>query len=236
MEKMKNQIVVITWASDWLWKVVSEKMIGKWAVVLWIARNVKKLEKVKKELWDNFIIYQADLSDKQQLNDVYDKILSDYKKIDILINNAAIWHEWNIEEHNLDILESLIMTNTFGVMWSVFKIYPWMKKNKKWQILNINSTAWVDICPDRAPYAWTKFAITWYTKWLYEEASKYWVKVMQIHPGWMDTNIFESFKKWYWKKERMMDKSYVADVIVDMLSKPDDVVIDTLVIRKKWMI
>jgi len=234
--KFKNQIIIVTGASDGLWKAISKILIFEWAIVLWIGRTAKKLENVEKEFWKNFVGYQADLSKKDDLDRVYNEIFSSYKKIDILINNAAIWHEWSIEEHDLSVLESLVMTNIFAVMWSVFKVYPSMKKNGRWQILNINSTAWVDICPERAPYSWTKFAITGYTKGLYEEASKFGVKVMQIHPGWMDTNIFEKFKKWYGKQEWMMDKNIVAKIIVDILSKPDEIVLDGLVVRKKWMI
>ena len=236
MNKLENKVAVITGASDGLWKAIATKLIEKWAIVIGIARTEEKLLATQKLLGDNFKPYTADLSNLDQLENVYNKILSEYSEIDILVNNAAIWFEGSIEEHNLDVLHSLIMTNIFGVMWSIQKIYPWMKKRKSGQILNINSTAGVDICKEWAPYSWTKYAITRYTQWLNQEATENNVKVMQIHPGGMDTNIFESFKKWYGKQDWMMDKNKVADLVIIMLSQDNDVVIDSLVVRKLGMI
>jgi len=48
----------------------------------------------------------------------------------------------------------------------------------------------------------------------------------------MDTNIFESFQSGYGKHDWMMDKEKVADLIVMMLSQPQDMCIDSLVVRK----
>ena len=228
----ENKVVLITWASDGLGRATAERFINLWAVVIGIAKTQEKLDALASELWNNFYSFHADLSNKNELNIVYDTIWKQFPVIDVLINNAAIWYEWSVLDHDLDILQSLIMTNIFSVMWSVYKALPRMRKNKSGQILNINSIAGVDGCKDRSPYSGTKFAITWYTKWLGEEAAQYGVKVMQLHPWWMNTNIFESYQPWYGLHDWMMDKERVVDVIITMLSQPEDMIVESVVVRK----
>ncbi len=227
-----DKIIIITWASDGLWKAISKRFISLWAIVIGIGKNNTKLNKTSQELWANFHAFQCDLRNKEELDKTYNKILQQFPIIDILINNAGIWYEWSIVEHNLNVLQDLIMTNIFSVMWSIYKIFPSMQKNKSGQILNINSTSWIDICKDRAPYSWTKFAITWYTKWLSEEARQYGIKVMQLYPGWMNTNIFETYQQGYGIQEWMMDKEKIVDLIIQMLSQPEDIIIDNMIVRK----
>lgn len=223
---------LVTWASSWLGKSISQKLIEWWAKVIGVARNKEKLENTAKELWNNFSFYQADLSDKDSLEETFDTIVAEVEAIDILINNAWIRHQWTTEEHSLDVLQQLLLTNVFWVMWVINKIFPLMKKQKKWSILTINSLAWVEGNKDWSPYCWTKHALTWYIKYFREEAAEHWIKVTQIHPWWMNTNIFETFKDWYWTQDWMMDKDNVADVVLFMLSQPDDMNIDSLVVRK----
>lgn len=227
-----DRVCVVTWASDGLWKAVTKKLLLHGATVIWIAKTAKKVSLVQKELWDRFYWYCGDLSDAISLDKLYDLILKEHSKIDILINNAAIWHEWSVEEHSLAVLQSLLMTNVFSAMWSVHKILPLMKQYGWWQILNVNSIAGIDISKDWSPYAGTKYALDGYSKWLSQEAAAHNVKVMQIYPWWMDTNIFESFQSWYGKHDWMMDKEKVADIMITMLSQPQDMVIDSLVVRK----
>ncbi len=227
-----NKVCIVTWASDGLWKVVAGKLLWYGATVIWIGKSEDKISSVQQELWERFFGYHGDLSDASSLDELYNSIIDAHPKIDILINNAAKWHEGSVEEHGLATLQSLIMTNIFSVMWSIYKIFPIMKAQRTWQILNINSIAWIDICKERSPYAWTKYAVDGYTKWLSEEAAEYHIKVMQIYPWGMDTNIFESFQPWYGKHSWMMKKEKVADLIVSMLSQPEDMIIDSLVVRK----
>ena len=228
----KNSTIIVTWAGDWLWKALTKRLHWLWAIVIWVSKTQSKLDQLQNELSERFFPFQCNLSQKDQLNNVYDTILKQFPVIDILVNNAAIRYEWPIWNHDLDTLQSLVMTNIFWVMWSVYKILPGMKEHRRGQILNINSTAWIDICKDRSPYAWTKFAITGYTKWLYEECAEYGIKVMQFHPWWMNTNIFETFKEWYGNHDWMMDKEKIVDILIVMLSQSNDMVIDSVVVRK----
>lgn len=227
-----DRVCIVTWASDGLWKAVTQKLLLLGATVVGIAKTAEKLSLVQKEFWDRFHWYCGDLSDAVSLDNLYTTILTEHNKVDILVNNAAIWYEWGIEEHSLAVLQSLLMANVFSTMGSIHKVFPIMKKHGWWQILNVNSIAWIDVCKERSPYAGTKYAIDGYSKWLSHEAAEHNIKVMQIYPWWMDTNIFESFQSGYGKHDWMMDKEKVADLIVMMLSQPQDMCIDSLVVRK----
>jgi NADP-dependent 3-hydroxy acid dehydrogenase YdfG len=143
-----------------------------------------------------------------------------------------MWHQWPTEDHSLEHLEQLLATNVFGTMWMINKIFPLMKKQKNWIIFTTNSLAWVEWHKDRSPYCASKRALTWYLKYFREEAAEYGIKVMQIHPGGMNTSLFDKFDDRTWQQAWKMDKDHVADVIVFMLSQPDDMSLETVVVRK----
>jgi NADP-dependent 3-hydroxy acid dehydrogenase YdfG len=51
------------------------------------------LQAVASELGERYIPYQADVSDRHSIQDVCEKIAKEHPTIDILINNAGMWHQ-----------------------------------------------------------------------------------------------------------------------------------------------
>ncbi len=224
---------ILTWASSWLGKSIAWKLIAQGVTVIALARTEEKLQQVQNEFWaEHYHYFVADISDKASIKNVAIQILATYDTIDLLINNAGIWHQGSTEEHSLDVLEQLLATNVFGVMGMINAFYPAIKKQKHGCIFTVNSLAGVEGNKDRSAYCGTKHALTGYMKYFREEAAADGIKVMQIHPWGMNTSLFETFKSGFGEQERMMDKEKVADIVLFMISQPADMNIDTLVVRK----
>ena len=229
---LNNKTILITWASDWLGKSLAKQCIDLWAKVIGIGRTASKVESTQQQLGEYFYGYTADLSQADECTHVFQSIINEYNNIDILVNNIGIRHEGPFLDHDLTTLESLLMTNVFGVMATINQIYPIMKQQGHGQILTVNSLAGINVGPNRSPYTATKFALNGFITSFAEEAQDHNIKVSQIFPWGMNTNLFETYKEWFGEQWRMMDKDDVAKIIINMLSQPDDLLISAATIKK----
>ena len=114
------------------------------------------------------------------------------KKIDILINNAAInYSEKNINfnEEKFDNLININLKAPFIITSAVSKI---MKKNRYGRIINLTSIASVRVREGRSVYSASKFAMEGFTKTLANELAKYNILVNSVAPGFIDTEMTRS--------------------------------------------
>ncbi len=237
---LKDKVVLITGGSKGLGKAVALKLAEKGANLALLARGEEELKKAVVEIRQKFQTkvegYICDVSRPEQVQDTVKNIIKDFARIDILINNAGIWWEGDLEEHSDKKLRELFETNTLGYIYMVKYVTPIMKKQKGGQILNVASVVGADIedeWSEFAPYTATKHAVRAFTESIRKEYAKDNIKVMAIYPSGMDTEIFESAGFHYGKNaEWMMKKEKVADIIVCMLSQPADVVLNHIEVRK----
>ena len=88
----KNKVVIITGASSGIGEATAIKFAKKGANVVLVARRKEKLLEVEKKL-TNFLgtslICQCDVSDKEQVNQMSKKVLDEFGRVDVLVNNAG---------------------------------------------------------------------------------------------------------------------------------------------------
>lgn len=169
----KNKIVLITGASRGIGKNISEKFTKYGAKTI------------------NLSTSDFDFKHSSEINNCL-KFIKDQKKIDILINNAAInYSEKNINfnEKKFDELINVNLKAPFMITSEVTKL---MKKNKYGRIINISSIASIRVKKEKTVYSTSKFAIEGFTKTLANELSKYNILVNSIAPGFIDTDMTRS--------------------------------------------
>ena len=74
--------------------------------------------------------YKADVTIEEEIEMLFENILEDFGKIDILINNAGIWEEAPIDETSVANWERTIKTNLTSMFLVTRKVVPIMKKNR----------------------------------------------------------------------------------------------------------
>jgi len=227
--KLKNKIAVVTGGSEGLGLSIVKKLLGEGCKVHIISRDATKQESVKKEI-DNqdLLFHQADVSNYNEIS----KSISDIGQVDILINNAGIWLEGDLDSYDPDMISSVIDINTKGVIYTTKAVLPVMKKNDNGYILNVSSTTGLKGREGQSVYAASKYAVTGFTDSLKEDLKATNIKVAGFYPGGMNTKIFEKagFPK---KNEDWMDTDKVADVVVTMLKLDDSMILDHVVLNKR---
>ncbi len=237
--ELKNKIVVITGASRGLGKEIALLLAKEHCKLALIARSEKELSGLVSEIkksGESADYFVCDITDSAKVFETIKDITKKLGRIDILINNAGIWAEGNLEDHKPDQIKQVFDVVVLGTIYTTMAALPQMKKQKSGQIFNVNSIAGVGT-PGSAgpytPYTAAKHAVTGFTRALEEELLDTGIKVLNFCPGGMNTEIFRSAGNDYSDNEDwMMNKQDIAKIAVFMLKQPEDVLIESMVVRK----
>jgi NADP-dependent 3-hydroxy acid dehydrogenase YdfG len=165
----------------------------------------------------------ADVSNNEDVVDVFKKIDLEFGTIDVLINNAAIGYGSVLEGSHAD-REYLLSTNVDGYLACAYEAATRMKKRGSGHIINIGSMS-AEVREDGSSvYVASKAAIQGFTASLRKELSRHNIKVTLIEPGAVATEIHSEGMKKLMKKvkdEEMLDAKDIAGAILFCLSQPN---------------
>jgi NAD(P)-dependent dehydrogenase (short-subunit alcohol dehydrogenase family) len=164
--------------------------------VILTARNLTKGKTASKQLTDkgfDIIFYQMDVSNQDSIDDVHDKIIHRFGRLDILVNNAAILYDtWQRAiDADFEIVNQALATNLLGP-WRLSKRFiPIMKKNRYGRIVNVSSLAGsLHFMGKGAPaYSISKTALNALTRKLAAELLGTGILINSIDPGWVATDM-----------------------------------------------
>ena len=122
-------------------------------------------------------------SNHGQVKGMVQKVLSQFGKIDILINNAGFGLYQSFVNSPLDTIEGMVRTNFLGAVYCIKEVLPSMVEKQSGHILNISSVAGKIGTPNMASYCATKFALIGLSESLYHELRPMGIHVSVICPG-----------------------------------------------------
>ena len=143
----------------------------------------------KKQISQYYTWIPMDLSDTTSIDKAVNMVLSKENRIDILINNAGIGITGSVEETAIDDLKRVFEINFFGMVRTIQKVLPVMRKRQSGTIINISSIAGYTGLPFRGYYSATKSAVMRMSEALSSEVKQFNIKVIDIAPGDFQTNI-----------------------------------------------
>ena len=216
-KKLERKVSIITGGAGFLGQQIFLSMIEMNPLkIIIIDNNLKNIKKFEKKFYKYkkyYAIYNVDITNEKEIKKVNDLILKKFKKIDILINNAAIDYKpvknpkmnnnfftTNIYDWNRDLSVSLTGTMLCCKIFTKF-----MEIRKKGIILNIASDLSV-IAPDQRlydhmniikpiSYSVVKHGIIGLTKYLASYFAKKNIRVNALSPGGILNNQDKNFQK-----------------------------------------
>ena len=222
-----KKVIVITGASDGLGKTLTESL-SKENNIIALATTEEKLQKVAEDNNCNYKV--CDVSDYHQVEKCTNEIIEEFGKIDILINNAGLWIQEKLEENDEKRIHDVIDVNLLGTIYMTKAVIPIMKKNQDGIIININSQAGINHKAERVVYNASKWGVTGFSKSLQDEVAKYGIRVTDILPGMLKTDMFNkmNIKK---NMENGLDTKEVARLVKFIIDTPKDVMIPEVGIK-----
>jgi NAD(P)-dependent dehydrogenase (short-subunit alcohol dehydrogenase family) len=200
----KNKVVLITGASRGIGRAIAIGMAQADADVAIASRKISDLEKVAAEInktGRKCLPFAAHIGKMEEINTLVQKVIKEFGKIDILINNAAtnptMAPAIDIDDRAWDSIMNLNLKGLFFLSQAVARI---MKEKGGGKIINVASVA--GITPDILPvYSISKAAVIMATKVMAQQWAIYNIRVNAIAPGLTKTGFSEAL----WKNQDILN-------------------------------
>ncbi len=201
-----------------------------WDLIL-LARDINKLEDLKKELSHTgrkIDLVACDLSQPEAIHKSLSKSIENLGCPSVLINNAGFAYNGELVKMPLDKWQEIIQVNLTSIFQICSFIVPLMR-NKGGLIINISSHAAYNAFPTWGAYCVSKAALASFTKCLREEERQNSVRACTITLGSVNTPLWDSeFVKSDFNKEAMLSSDEVSNTILFIAEQPDSQLIEDL--------
>ena len=238
---MKPRTALITGATAGIGMETAKILSENQFKLIITGRRQERLEELKKKLEHENCQVQTlcfDVRSKIEVNHALSSLTDDWKKIDILINNAGLAAGLApIDQAAIDDWEMMIDTNIKGLLYMTREVSRWMIEQKQGHIINISSVAGIEAYPNGSVYCGTKHAVNAISKAMRIELAPYNIKVGTVSPGAIETEF--SLVRFKGDKEKAakvyegftpLNARDIAESIYFVLTRPAHVNIDDLLI------
>ncbi|CAN7487680.1 SDR family NAD(P)-dependent oxidoreductase [Phenylobacterium sp. LjRoot225] len=185
-----SKVIVITGAGGGLGRALARRFGGEGETVVLLGRTLTKVEAVAAEIGDSALAIGCDVASPDSVRAAFAQIAECFPAIDVLINNAAVYEPFLMEEATDDQILSSIGTNLTGAMLCARSAIPMMGAGA--HIINVSSES-VDLpFPHMIVYQATKAGLERFSMGLYRELDPRGVRVSFVRAGQM----MDEDKRW----------------------------------------
>ena len=203
-KRLVNKVALITGGDSGIGRAVSIAFAREGAnVAIVYKKNTEDAEETKRlveEKGKKILVIESDISSEENCKQIIKQVLSEFGKIDVLVNNAAVqFPQETIEDITADQMKQTFETNIFSNFYLVKAALPLLKKGSS--IINTASVVAYRGNPLLLDYASTKGAIVAFTRTLSGMVADKGIRVNAVAPGPIWTPLIVStFTKEHQKK------------------------------------
>lgn len=185
--KFQGKVAMITGASVGIGRAVALCLAEQGADLVLLDINNEQLLAVgeeTKKLGSKVLTYKCDVSSEEEVNEATADAIKHFGKIDILVNNAALWRDRSaFAASSSDLWKRYMDVNVMGVYYCTRAAIGTMIENGYGRIINVASVAGVYGNRGMVHYSATKGALIAMTKALAKEVAEQGVLVNCVSPG-----------------------------------------------------
>ncbi|HNR06181.1 MAG TPA: SDR family oxidoreductase [Saprospiraceae bacterium] len=185
--EQEKKVALITGGGSGIGFGIAEKFIEKGMQTLLVARDEEKLKAACAQLGASCHYKTCDLADLKTIPALIQNILSEYGRIDVLVNNAGINMKKDFTEVTDEDFQKIITVNLCSVFSISREVVKDMIRLKSGSIINISSMAAQYGLPRVIAYSASKSAIEGMTRAMASELSPHGIRINCIAPGFIET-------------------------------------------------
>lgn len=193
MKDFNEKVIVITGTASGIGRHLAIQLAAEGAKVIATDINEEGLDEtcnMIKEKGGHVWKKVVDVSKREQVYDLADRVVKKYGYVDGIINNAGVaLGVVTVEDVTYEEMEWIFGINLWGVIYGTKAFLPHLKNRPEAAIVNISSVFGLAGFYKQGPYCITKFGVRGFTETLRTELEETNVLVMQVHPGGIKTNI-----------------------------------------------
>lgn len=228
-----QRYILVTGGTKGIGRAVIEQFAKEGFHIITCSRNEKDLQRLKIEIEQNYtfskvFVKEADLSDRNSLQQFKKYVEGLGVQPDVLVNNSGLFIPGKITEEDDEALPFMINTNLYSAYYMTKAFVHGMIARRSGHIFNICSTASITPYINGGSYCISKYAMYGMTKVLREELKEHNVRVTAILPGATLTASWEGVDL---PPERFIKAEDVAMAIYNAYILSENSVVEELLIR-----
>ena len=184
-------IAIITGATGDIGEEFVKKLISETDAVWAVGRNPDKLEELRQRYGEKIIPVKADLSDRDGILGLCDRISSERPSVKYLVNNAGVAKMKPVSEFSMEEISDMLDINDKAATLLCRACLPYMEKGS--YILNVASASAFQPNPYIALYSASKAYLLSFTRSLNVENKE--ITCTAVCPGWVDTQMLPKQKQ-----------------------------------------
>jgi 3-oxoacyl-[acyl-carrier protein] reductase len=184
-----GKTVVVTGSARGIGRVIAEKFASLGATVVISDLDQQTVEAVARELGGNAAGFKADVTKREDVESLFDKVLEKFGRIDVVINNAGITRDTlmiRMDEKDWDMVLDINLKGAFLVTKTVARI---MMKQRSGRIVNISSIVGITGNAGQVNYSASKAGLIGLTKSAAKELAPRGITVNAVAPGYIATDM-----------------------------------------------
>ena len=188
---MKNKVIIITGASSGIGKALAFALAKKGNKLVLAGRNKEKLNAVLQKMNEvniSAISIVTDVCKKEDCKNLIHKCITEFGRIDVLINNAGISMRALFNESDLEIIYKVMNTNFWGTVFCTKYALPYLLQSNG-SLVGVSSIAGHIGLPERSAYSASKFAMNGFLESVRSENMENDLHVLIACPGFTASNI-----------------------------------------------
>ncbi len=189
----ENKTVFVTGGSRGIGKEVALKFAENgYNVVINYVSSKTNVEELKSEFENKGVkalIMQADVTDKEKIEEVVKKAIEEFGSIDVLVNNAGITKDNLLMRMSEEEFDKVIEINLKGTYIVTKAVTKYMMKKRKGSIINLSSVVGVAGNAGQSNYSASKAGIIGFTKSIAKELASRNIRSNAVAPGFIATDM-----------------------------------------------
>ncbi|MCG1029406.1 SDR family oxidoreductase [Virgibacillus halodenitrificans] len=227
-----GKTAIITGASSGIGKGIAKHLSDVGVNVVLAARNKEKLagvaEEINQSMQGKALAVETDVSNKEDMDVLIKQARNTFGKVDIFVNNAGQMLHSRVQDGHVDEWEKMIDVNIKGVLYGIHGVLPEMLERKSGHIINIASVSGHEVTKVSTVYSATKFAVRAISMGLEKELAKTGVRVTNISPGKVDTDLASASQS---SDRKPLHTDDIAKSVIYAVSQPDYVNVNEITVR-----
>ncbi len=245
MEQLAGKVAAVSGASKGMGRHFVAALIEAGMKVAALARPSAQLDELAARHGDDVLAIPCDVTDSAAVNAAVAQAAARFGRIDVLVNNAAIYHPFAFGEGSDEVIRAHLDINVLGVAWLIRAAIPHLKQTQG-QIISISSESVHMPFPMLALYAASKAAVETLSAGLRDELRSDGIRVSVLRSGsvsggsggdsWTDAEKQAFYSKIVQTGHAAMSGSpatpeSMAKALVATLALPRDISVDLIEVR-----